>query len=97
MLCQVDSLEFYVARLQELVRQIRAAREQLRDRPEASMPAAFVTFRGRVTQVGFRWFFKGFKGTGLPVKAAQHVHAEARLAQLPGSERRVSLIFVQAP
>ena len=52
LLCgQVDALEFYVARLQELVRQIRAAREQLRDRPEAAMPAAFVTFRGRATQV----------------------------------------------
>ena len=29
-------------------------RERLRDRPEPAMPAAFVTFRGRATQVGAR-------------------------------------------
>ncbi len=47
----MDALQFYVERMQELVRQIRAARERLRDEPESALPAAFVTFRTRTAQV----------------------------------------------
>ena len=47
---QVDALEFYVVRLQELVRQIKAVREELRGRVDTALPAAFVTFRSRTTQ-----------------------------------------------
>ena len=47
----MDALQFYVEHLQELVRQIRQARERLRDKAEAAMPAAFVTFRTRTSQV----------------------------------------------
>ena len=48
---QDDKVEFYRARLQDLVRAIRAATEELRRDPEAALPAAFVTFHTRAAQV----------------------------------------------
>ena len=48
---QVDAVEFYKERIQALAEAITRGSEHLLSDPEATLPAAFVTFKTRTAQV----------------------------------------------
>ena len=48
---QVDALEFYKERIQALADAIKKGSDHLLRDPDATLPAAFVTFKTRTAQV----------------------------------------------